>query len=127
MFAYADKRGTNHKQDGNVYSRRYMSGSRSAKFLKTKKKQFLRTKNHHLEKFHYAENCREGPFGLFQHPFSCKKSNKNDGGPLETLVNIGKNVSKSRKKIERGEHLVSSGFVVYVKTVKNERRTSGDI
>ena len=31
-----------------------------------------------------------GPFGLFQHPFSCKKSK--EGGPLETLVkNFGKN------------------------------------
>ena len=28
---------------------------------------------------------RGGPFGLYQHPFSCKKLKKMKRGPLETL------------------------------------------
>ena len=42
---------------------------------------------------------------------------------FETLKNFRKKVAQCRKKIERGDPLVSSGFVGYVKIVKNERGT----
>ena len=49
-----------------------------------------------------------------RHPISCKKNE----GRGETLVNFGKKVSAEKNR--KGDHLVSSGFVGYVK-VKNVR------
>ena len=40
---------------------------------------------------------------------------------FETLKIFEKKFSQCRKKIERGDPLESSGFVGYVKKVKNER------
>ena len=45
------------------------------------------------------------------------------GDSFETLKIFEKNFAQCRKKIERGDPLVSSGFVGYVKKVKNERGT----
>ena len=59
-----------------------------------------------------------GPFGLFQHPFSCKK---NEGGPLETLVNFGK--SHSAEKIERG---TIWGHLKFFEKARTERNRKGD-
>ena len=42
--------------------------------------------------------------------------------PFETLKNFGKKVAQCQKN-RRGDPLVSSGFVGYVKKVKNERGT----
>ena len=39
------------------------------------------------------------------------------------IEKFSKKVAQCRKKIERGDPLVSSGFVGYVKKVKNERGT----
>ena len=64
---------------------------------------------------------KEDPLDFFNiHPVA--KNQINEGSPLETLVNFWKK-SHSAKKIERGDHLVSSGFVGYVKKVKTERGT----
>ena len=43
------------------------------------------------------------------------------GDSFETLKNFRKKFRTVPKKIERGDPLVSSGFVGYVKKVKNER------
>ena len=43
------------------------------------------------------------------------------GDSFETLKNFRKKNRTMPKKIERGDPLVSSGFVGYVKIVKNER------
>ena len=54
-----------------------------------------------------------GPLGFFNFN-SVAKSGKNEGGPLETLVNFGKSLIVP-KKIKKGDHLVSSGSVGYDK------------
>ena len=43
------------------------------------------------------------------------------GDSFETLANFRKKSRTMPKKIERGDPLVSSGFLGYVKKVKNER------
>ena len=64
------------------------------------------------KKSHNAEkNWKGGPFGIFQHPF-CRKTSKNAGGPFGEK-NFEKNVSQCRKKVERGDSLVSPGMVCY--------------
>ena len=71
----------------------------------------------------------EGGFGLFQHPFSCKISKKLKRGPFGDKTKFRKKILIAPKKIERGDPLVSfsSGFVGYVKKVKNEKgRSFGD-
>ena len=45
------------------------------------------------------------------------------GDSFETLKIFEKKFAQCRKKIEKGDPLVSSGFVGYVKKVKNERGT----
>ena len=71
---------------------------------------------------HSAEKCKRGdPLG-FINVYSVAKYQKTRKGDSETF----KKFQKSRtvpKKIERGDPLVSSGFVGYVKKVKNERGT----
>ena len=56
----------------------------------------------------------KGPFGLFQHPFSCKKIFLNEGGPFGDISIFWEKSLIVPKKIECGDHLVSSGFVGYV-------------
>ena len=51
-----------------------------------------------------------------------KNTKKPEGGPFGTLKNVRKKVAQGRKKIKRGDPLVSAGFVGYVKKVRNERR-----
>ena len=48
-----------------------------------------------------------------------RKTRKGDS--FETLKNFRKKVAQCRKKNRKGGPLVSSGFVGYVKVVKNER------
>ena len=55
---------------------------------------------------------RRGSFGIFQHPFCRKTSKKCRGDPLGKKI-PKKNVSQCRKKIERGDSLVSPGMVCY--------------
>ena len=45
------------------------------------------------------------------------------GDSFEILKSFEKKFAQCRKKFERGERLESSGFVGYVKKVKNERGT----
>ena len=71
---------------------------------------------------HSAEKCTRGdPLGFINIYSVAKyhKTRKRDS--FETLKNFRKEVAQCRKKIERGDPLVSSGFVGYVKIVKNER------
>ena len=60
------------------------------------------------------------PLGFFNIHSVAKKNLKKEGGPLDILVNFGKK-SHSAEKIERGDHLVSSGFVGFLEKVKTER------
>ena len=55
---------------------------------------------------------RGGHFGIFQHPFCRKTSKKNAGGTLWGK-NFFEKKSRSAKKNERGEPLVSPGMVCY--------------
>ena len=64
-----------------------------------------------------------GPLLIYKHAFCCKITKNSKGGPpLGTLKNFRKKVAQCRKKIKRGDPLVSAGFEGYVKKVKNERR-----
>ena len=93
--------------------------------LKKRKRLFLKKNLKFLIFFfqkmsHSAENVKGGTFWalltyiLLQ---NMKKTRKGDS--FETLKNFRKKVAQCRKKI--GDPLVSSGFVGYVKKVKNER------
>ena len=67
------------------------------------------------------KNVRGEPLGLINIHSVAKYQKTRRGDPFETFK---KNRKKSRtmpKKIERGNPLVSSGFVGYLKKVKNER------
>ena len=56
--------------------------------------------------------------------YSVAKYQKNrKGDSFETLKNFRKKSRTVPKQIERGDPLVSSGFVGYVRKVKNERGT----
>ena len=57
------------------------------------------------------KNWKGGPFGIFQHPFCRKTSKKYSGDPLGKF--FFRKVSQCRKKIERGDSLVSPGMVCY--------------
>ena len=72
---------------------------------------------------HSAKKCKRGdPLGGLVNIYSVAKYQKTrKGDSLETLKNFQKEVAQCRKKIEREDPLVSSGFVGYVKIVKNER------
>ena len=67
------------------------------------------------------KNVEGGLFGIYQHTFSCKISKNLKGEPFETLENFQKKSHNVVKKSKGGGPLVSSGFVGYVKKVKNER------
>ena len=73
---------------------------------------------------HSAEKCKGGdPLGFINIYSVAKYRKTRKGDSFETLKNFHKKVAQCRKKIERGDPLVSSGFVGYVKKVKNERGT----
>ena len=70
---------------------------------------------------HSAEKCKRGdPLGFINIYFVAKYQKNSKGGSFETLKNFRKK-SHNAEKIERWDPLVSSGFVGYVKKVKNER------
>ena len=62
---------------------------------------------------------RGDPLGFINIHFVAKYQKTRRGDSFETL----KIFAQRQKKIERGDPLVSSGFVGYVKKVKNERGT----
>ena len=74
---------------------------------------------------HSAEKCKRGTlwalltYILLQNKY--QKTRKGDS--FETLKNFRKKVAQCRKKSKKIDPLVSSGFVGYVKKVKNERGT----
>ena len=53
-----------------------------------------------------------GPFGIFKHPFCCKISKELKERPFGEIF-FPKNVSQCRRKIEKGDLLVSPGMVCY--------------
>ena len=68
------------------------------------------------------KNVKGGTLWGFNNIYSVAKHQKTrKGDSFETLKKFRKRVAQCRKKIERGDPLVSSGFVGYVKIVKNER------
>ena len=64
---------------------------------------------------------RGDPLGFINIHFVAKYQKTRRGDYFETLKNFRKKFRTVPKKIERGDPLVSSGFVGYVKKVKNER------
>ena len=81
--------------------------SQNMKKLKKTKYFIFGKKSHNAEK-----NWKGGPFGIFQHPFCRKTSKKCRGDPLGEKF-FSKKKSRSAKKNERGESLVSHGMVCY--------------
>ena len=67
---------------------------------------------------HSGEKCRKGdPLGFINIYSVAKYQKTRKGDSFETLKNFRKK-SHNAEKIERGDPLVSSGFVGYVKIVK---------
>ena len=65
---------------------------------------------------------RGDPLGFINILSVAKYQKTRRGDSFETLKNFRKKkFAQCRKKIERGDPLESSGFVGYVKKVKNER------
>ena len=64
---------------------------------------------------------RGDPLGFINIHFVAKYQKTRRGDSFETLKYFRKKFRTVPKKIERGDPLVSSGFVGYVKKVKNER------
>ena len=72
---------------------------------------------------HSGEKCRKGdPLGFINIYSVAKYQKTRKGDSFETLKNFRKK-SHNAEKIERGDPLVSSGFVGYVKIVKLKGRT----
>ena len=72
---------------------------------------------------HSAEKCeRWDPMGFINLYSVAKYQKTRKGDSFETLKNF-RNKSLNAEKNRKGEPLVSSGFVGYVKKVKNERGT----
>ena len=61
---------------------------------------------------------RGDPLGFINIHFVAKYQKTRRGDSFETLINFRKIFRTVPKKIERGDPLVSSGFVGYVKKVK---------
>ena len=73
---------------------------------------------------HSAEKCKRGdPLGFINIYSVAKYQKTRKGDSFETLKKFRKKSHNAEKNIERGDPLVSSGFVDYVKKVKNERGT----
>ena len=71
---------------------------------------------------HIAEKCKRGdPLGFINIYSVAKYQKTRKGDSFETSKKFRKKVAQCRKKMERGDPLVLSGFVGYVKIVKNER------
>ena len=66
---------------------------------------------------------RGDPVGFINILSVAKYQKTRRGDSFETLKNFRKKFRTVPKKNERGDPLVSSGFVAYVKKVKNERGT----
>ena len=66
---------------------------------------------------------RGDPLGFINIYSVAKYQKTRRGDSFETLKNFRKKFRTVPKKIERGDPLVSSGLVGYVKKVKNERGT----
>ena len=64
---------------------------------------------------------RWDPLGFINILSVAKYQKTRRGDSFETLNIFEKKFAQCRKKIERGDPLESSGFVGYVKKVKNER------
>ena len=68
---------------------------------------------------HSAEKCKRGDSLGFINIYTVAKYQKTrKGDSFETLKNFRKKVAQCRKKHRKGDPLVSSGFVGYVKIVK---------
>ena len=73
---------------------------------------------------HSAEKCKKGePLGFINIYSVAKYQKTRKGDSFETLKNFRKKSRTMPKKNRKGGPLVSSGFVGYVKIVKNERGT----
>ena len=74
------------------------------------------------KKSHSAEKCKRGdPLGFINIYSVAEYQKTRKGDCFETLKKFSKKVGQCRKKNRKGDPLVSSGFVGYVKIVKNER------
>ena len=68
---------------------------------------------------HSAEKCKRGTlWALLTYILLQNITKTRKGDSFETLKNFRKKSRTMPKKIERGDPLVSSGFVGYVKIVK---------
>ena len=97
--------------------------------LKKRKRHFFEKKLETFEFFSFRKcrivpkNVKGGPLGFINIYSVAKYQKTRKGDSFQTLKNFRKKVAKCRKKNRKGDPLVSSGFVGYVKIVKNERGT----
>ena len=63
------------------------------------------------------KNVEGGPFLIYKHTFCCKITKNSKGDPLETYKKFRKKIAQCRKN-QKGDHLVSAGFVGPLKKVK---------
>ena len=69
----------------------------------------------------WPKNERGDPLGFINILSVAKYQKIRRGDSFETLKSFEKKFAQCRKKIERGDSLETSGFVGYVKKVKNEK------
>ena len=67
------------------------------------------------------KNVKGGPFLIYKHTFCCKITKNSKGGPFGDIKKISKKSRTVPKKIQRGDPVVPSGFVSYVKNWVHER------
>ena len=59
---------------------------------------------------------------IYKHAFCCKITKNSKGEPFGDIETFSKKKWHSAEKNQKGDPLVSAGFVGYVEKVKNERK-----
>ena len=67
------------------------------------------------------KNVERGPFLIYKHAFCCKITKKLKGGTLWDIKTFSKKKSHSAEKNQKGDPLVSAGFVGYDNNGLTER------
>ena len=95
---------------------------KSALYLRLKKRKTFFCENLKFSKIfffrkmsHSAKKCKKGPFLIYKHAFCCKITKNSKGGTFGDIKKFSKKSRTVPKKIQRGDPVVPSGFVSYVK------------
>ena len=77
----------------------------------------------YFKKSHSAEKCKRGTLLDLLTYIPLQNTKKLEGGPFGDIEKFSKKVAQCRKKTQRGDPIVSSGFVGFLEKEKNERGT----